>query len=86
MAQTGRLVKNRTEITKINGHLFQLRMNVNLVSNVLGELLYLYKKESIHLMMDMFRHTGNFLVRTSITTHVCRNSRQVTTFFLDSMQ
>lgn len=35
MAQTGRLVKNRTEITKINGHLFQLRMNVNLVSNVL---------------------------------------------------
>lgn len=45
MAQTGRLVKNRTEITKINGHLFQLRMNVNLVSNVLGELLYLYKKK-----------------------------------------
>ncbi|KAG0173581.1 hypothetical protein DFQ28_007535 [Apophysomyces sp. BC1034] len=36
MAQTGRLDKNRTEITKINGELFNLRMNVNLVSNVLG--------------------------------------------------
>lgn len=36
MAQTGRLVKNRVEITKINGQLFNLRMNVNLVSNVLG--------------------------------------------------
>ncbi|KAI9264089.1 hypothetical protein BDA99DRAFT_546870 [Phascolomyces articulosus] len=35
MAQTGRLVKNRVEITKINGNLFNLRMNVNLVSNVL---------------------------------------------------
>ncbi|OZJ02633.1 hypothetical protein BZG36_04161 [Bifiguratus adelaidae] len=35
LAQTGRLSMNRTEITKINGHLFKLRMNVNLVSNVL---------------------------------------------------
>lgn len=41
MAQTGRLEKNRVEITKINGQLFNLRMNVNLVSNVLGE----FKKE-----------------------------------------
>ena len=38
MAQTGRLVKNRVEITKINGNLFRLRMNVNLVSNVLGKM------------------------------------------------
>jgi uncharacterized Rmd1/YagE family protein len=37
MAETGRLGKNRTEITKINGQLFTLRMNVNLVSNVLGK-------------------------------------------------
>lgn len=36
MAETGRLGKTRSEITKINGELFTLRMNVNLVSNVLG--------------------------------------------------
>lgn len=36
MAETGRLGKTRAEITKINGQLFNLRMNVNLVSNVLG--------------------------------------------------
>ncbi|CAO3701450.1 unnamed protein product [Rhizopus stolonifer] len=36
MAETGRLGKTRAEITKINGQLFTLRMNVNLVSNVLG--------------------------------------------------
>lgn len=38
MAETGRLGKTRSEITKINGQLFALRMNVNLVSNVLGNL------------------------------------------------
>lgn len=37
LAQTGRLDMNRTEITQINGHLFKLRMHVNLVSNVLGK-------------------------------------------------
>jgi uncharacterized Rmd1/YagE family protein len=37
MAETGRLGKTRAEITKINGQLFNLRMNVNLVSNVLGK-------------------------------------------------
>jgi uncharacterized Rmd1/YagE family protein len=39
MAETGRLGKTRTEITKINGQLFTLRMNVNLVSNVLGKFV-----------------------------------------------
>lgn len=39
MAETGRLGKTRAEITKINGELFNLRMNVNLVSNVLGKCL-----------------------------------------------
>lgn len=43
MAETGRLGKTRTEITKINGQLFNLRMNVNLVSNVLGKLHILNK-------------------------------------------
>lgn len=48
MAETGRLGKTRTEITKINGELFNLRMNINLVSNVLGKSLILTaKKEGV---------------------------------------
>ncbi|KAF9439372.1 hypothetical protein BGZ76_000033 [Entomortierella beljakovae] len=35
LAQTGVLNYSRPQITKISGHLFQLRMNVDLVSNVL---------------------------------------------------
>ncbi|KAG0313075.1 hypothetical protein BGZ99_009091, partial [Dissophora globulifera] len=35
LAQTGKLNYSRPQITRISGHLFQLRMNVDLVSNVL---------------------------------------------------
>ncbi|KAG0228348.1 hypothetical protein BGW41_003447 [Actinomortierella wolfii] len=35
LAETGKLNYSRPQITKISGHLFQLRMNVDLVSNVL---------------------------------------------------
>lgn len=38
LAQTGKLNYSRPQITRISGHLFQLRMNVDLVSNVLGRL------------------------------------------------
>lgn len=48
MAETGRLGKNRNEITKINGQLFTLRMNVNLVSNVLGKLRITYDIDKIY--------------------------------------
>jgi len=37
LAQTGKLNYSRMQITKISGHLFQLRMHVDLVSNVLGK-------------------------------------------------
>lgn len=37
LAQTGKLNYSRPQITRISGHLFQLRMNVDLVSNVLGK-------------------------------------------------
>lgn len=54
MAETGRLDKNRVEITKINGQLFNLRMNVNLVSNVLGECEFkAEKKGSLVLIVDI---------------------------------
>lgn len=40
LAQTGKLNYSRPQITRISGHLFQLRMNVDLVSNVLGRLIH----------------------------------------------
>ncbi|CAI2163641.1 12431_t:CDS:2 [Funneliformis geosporum] len=38
LAQTGRLNLNRVQVTKLSGEMFKLRMNVNLVSNVLAYL------------------------------------------------
>ncbi|CAG8492877.1 7329_t:CDS:2 [Funneliformis caledonium] len=38
LAQTGRLNLDRIQVTKLSGEMFKLRMNVNLVSNVLAYL------------------------------------------------
>ncbi|KAI8143127.1 hypothetical protein BJV82DRAFT_644574 [Fennellomyces sp. T-0311] len=55
MAQTGRLVKNRTEITKVNGQLFNLRMNVNLVSNVLDTPEIFWSEPALQPMYNAIR-------------------------------
>ncbi|KAG2219739.1 hypothetical protein INT45_007778 [Circinella minor] len=55
MAQTGRLVKNRVEITKINGNLFSLRMNVNLVSNVLDTPEIFWSEPALQPMYNAIR-------------------------------
>ncbi|OBZ87634.1 Sporulation protein RMD1 [Choanephora cucurbitarum] len=55
MAETGRLGKNRTEITKINGQLFTLRMNVNLVSNVLDTPEIFWSEPALQPMYTAIR-------------------------------
>ncbi|KAI8066574.1 hypothetical protein BC940DRAFT_326623 [Gongronella butleri] len=55
MAETGRLGKSRSEITKINGQLFQLRMNVNLVSNVLDTPEIFWSEPSLQPMYNAIR-------------------------------
>ncbi|KAI8986602.1 hypothetical protein BDB01DRAFT_720370 [Pilobolus umbonatus] len=55
MAETGRLGKNRTEITKINGQLFNLRMNVNLVSNVLDTPEIFWSEPALQPMYNAIR-------------------------------
>ncbi|KAI8384483.1 uncharacterized protein BYT42DRAFT_632884 [Radiomyces spectabilis] len=55
MAQTGRLDKNRAEITKINGELFSLRMNVNLVSNVLDTPEIFWSEPALQPMYNAIR-------------------------------
>ena len=39
VAQTGRVDLSRSDVTRIVGRLFKLRMGVNLVSNVLGMIV-----------------------------------------------
>ncbi|KAI8967277.1 hypothetical protein BDF20DRAFT_917745 [Mycotypha africana] len=55
MAETGRLGKTRTEITKINGQLFNLRMNVNLVSNVLDTPEIFWSEPALQPMYSAIR-------------------------------
>ncbi|RCH98040.1 hypothetical protein CU098_010671, partial [Rhizopus stolonifer] len=55
MAETGRLGKNRAEITKINGQLFTLRMNVNLVSNVLDTPEIFWSEPALQPMYTAIR-------------------------------
>ncbi|CAO3630318.1 unnamed protein product [Cunninghamella blakesleeana] len=55
MAKTGRLGKTRTEITKINGQLFNLRMNVNLVSNVLDTPEIFWSEPALQPMYNAIR-------------------------------
>ncbi|EIE91280.1 hypothetical protein RO3G_15991 [Rhizopus delemar RA 99-880] len=55
MAETGRLGKTRTEITKINGQLFNLRMNVNLVSNVLDTPEIFWSEPALQPMYTAIR-------------------------------
>ncbi|KAI8887906.1 DUF155-domain-containing protein [Backusella circina FSU 941] len=55
LKKTGRLGKNRTEITKINGQLFNLRMNVNLVSNVLDTPEIFWSEPSLQPMYNAIR-------------------------------
>lgn len=55
LAQYGVVKMSRTKIMKIIGNLYKLRMNVNLISNVLGMDIRLL------LRSDEFRHAGNVL-------------------------
>ncbi|KAI9483437.1 MAG: hypothetical protein EXX96DRAFT_558201 [Benjaminiella poitrasii] len=55
MAETGRLGKTRAEITKINGLLFKLRMNVNLVSNVLDTPEIFWSEPALQPMYTAIR-------------------------------
>ncbi|ORZ21484.1 hypothetical protein BCR42DRAFT_321046 [Absidia repens] len=55
MAETGRLGKTRVEITTINGRLFNLRMNVNLVSNVLDTPEIFWSEPALQPMYNAIR-------------------------------
>ncbi|KAM3582936.1 Sad1-interacting factor 3 [Umbelopsis sp. WA50703] len=55
LAQTGRLRMDRTEITQISGYLFKLRMNVNLVSNILDTPEIFWSEPSLQPLYKAIR-------------------------------
>ncbi|KAF9174774.1 hypothetical protein BGX20_009854 [Mortierella sp. AD010] len=55
LAQTGKLNYSRPQITKISGHLFQLRMNVDLVSNVLDTPEIFWSEVELQPLYDAIR-------------------------------
>ncbi|KAF9997438.1 hypothetical protein BGZ65_007000, partial [Modicella reniformis] len=55
LARTGKLNYSRPQITKISGHLFQLRMNVDLVSNVLDTPEIFWSEPELQPLYDAIR-------------------------------
>ncbi|KAI8605861.1 hypothetical protein EDD21DRAFT_362551 [Dissophora ornata] len=55
LAQTGKLNYSRPQITRISGHLFQLRMNVDLVSNVLDTPEIFWSEPELQPLYDAIR-------------------------------
>ncbi|KAJ2960924.1 hypothetical protein NQZ79_g3777 [Umbelopsis isabellina] len=59
LAQTGRLRMDRTEITQISGYLFKLRMDVNLVSNILDTPEIFWSEPSLQSLYKAIRDGRN---------------------------
>ncbi|KAG0257642.1 hypothetical protein BG011_003857 [Mortierella polycephala] len=55
LAQTGKLNYSRPQITRITGHLFQLRMNVDLVSNMLDTPEIFWSEPELQPLYDAIR-------------------------------
>ncbi|KAG2179292.1 hypothetical protein INT44_006137, partial [Umbelopsis vinacea] len=71
LAQTGRLDMNRTEITQISGHLFKLRMHVNLVSNVLDTPEIFWSEPSLQSLYKAIRDYLEIPQRAKILNDRC---------------
>ncbi|KAH8556732.1 hypothetical protein BGW37DRAFT_417307 [Umbelopsis sp. PMI_123] len=71
ITQTGRLDMNRTEITQINGHLFKLRMHVNLVSNVLDTPEIFWSEPSLQPLYKAIRDYLEIPQRAKILNDRC---------------
>ncbi|RUS27944.1 hypothetical protein BC938DRAFT_482540 [Jimgerdemannia flammicorona] len=71
LAQTGRLDMSRTEMTKINGRLFKLRMNVNLVSNVLDTPEIFWSEPSLQPLYNAIRGYLEIPQRAKILNDRC---------------
>jgi len=71
LALTGKLDMKRTEMTQINGHLFKLRMNVNLSSNVLDTPEIFWSEPSLQPLYNAIRDYLEIPQRAAILNDRC---------------
>ncbi|KAI8582970.1 hypothetical protein K450DRAFT_225693 [Umbelopsis ramanniana AG] len=71
LALTGKLDMKRAEMTQINGHLFKLRMNVNLSSNVLDTPEIFWSEPSLQPLYNAIRDYLEIPQRAAILNDRC---------------
>ncbi|KAF0453056.1 DUF155-domain-containing protein [Gigaspora margarita] len=71
LAQTGRLDLNRTQVTKLSGEMFKLRMNVNLVSNVLDTPEIFWAEPSLDPLYSAIRAYLEISQRANLLNDRC---------------
>ncbi|CAG8500655.1 16498_t:CDS:10 [Dentiscutata heterogama] len=72
LAQTGHLNLNRTQITKLSGEMFKLRMNVNLVSNVLDTPEIFWSEPSLEPLYSAIRAYLEISQRANLLNDRCK--------------
>ncbi|CAG8756856.1 8883_t:CDS:2, partial [Racocetra persica] len=72
LAQTGRLDLNRTQVTKLSGEMFKLRMNVNLVSNVLDTPEIFWSEPSLDPLYSAIRAYLEISQRAKLLNDRCK--------------
>ncbi|KAF8955400.1 hypothetical protein BGZ46_002654 [Entomortierella lignicola] len=85
LAQTGKLMYSRPQITKISGHLFQLRMNVDLVSNVLDTPEIFWSEPELQPLYDAIRGYLEIGQRAKVLSDRCLVISDLLTMLRDDL-
>ncbi|KAG0279276.1 hypothetical protein BGZ95_001751 [Linnemannia exigua] len=85
LAQTGKLNYSRPQITRISGHLFQLRMNVDLVSNVLDTPEIFWSEPELQPLYDAIRGYLEIGQRAKVLSDRCLVISDLLTMLRDDL-
>ncbi|KAF9580014.1 hypothetical protein BGW38_003501 [Lunasporangiospora selenospora] len=85
LAQTGKLNYSRPQITRISGHLFQLRMNVDLVSNVLDTPEIFWSEPELQPLYDAIRGYLEISQRAKVLSDRCAVISDLLTMLRDDL-
>ncbi|KAG0092301.1 hypothetical protein BGZ93_004006 [Podila epicladia] len=85
LAQTGKLNYSRPQITRISGHLFQLRMNVDLVSNVLDSPEIFWSEPELQPLYDAIRGYLEIGQRAKVLSDRCLVISDLLTMLRDDL-
>ncbi|KAG0202823.1 hypothetical protein BGX28_004772 [Mortierella sp. GBA30] len=85
LAQTGKLNYSRPQITRISGHLFQLRMNVDLVSNMLDTPEIFWSEPELQPLYDAIRGYLEIGQRAKVLSDRCLVISDLLTMLRDDL-